>query len=148
MCRLAMLVADPQALTFRRLFRQSVYGSCYGPSSYVRKNPNRSVCPLGYKLAYSIYCIGPVADSPAMVRVAPMNCQIEYVSSDSDSSMPCGKSAVAKCADCGATICSDCETECCGHSFCGQCYDYHVTTSYLRKPAQYERRIFDSQKAG
>ncbi len=26
-------------------------------------------------------------------------CQIEYVSSDSDVGMPCGKSAVAKCAE-------------------------------------------------
>jgi hypothetical protein len=29
------------------------------------------------------------------------NCQIEYVSSDSDNGMPCGKTAVAKCGDCG-----------------------------------------------
>jgi hypothetical protein len=38
--------------------------------------------------------------------------QIEYVSSDSDIGMPCGKTAVAKCADCGAAICSDCQREC------------------------------------
>jgi quercetin dioxygenase-like cupin family protein len=34
-----------------------------------------------------------------------MNCQIEYVSSDSDNGMPCGKPAVTKCGDwvlCGA----------------------------------------------
>ena len=53
-----------------------------------------------------------------------MNCQIEYVSSDSDNGMPCGKPAVTKCADCGTSICSDCCVECCGDSFCGQCYDY------------------------
>jgi len=43
---------------------------------------------------------------------------IEYVSSDSDVGMPCGKIAVAKCADCGAAICSDCCVECWGQSFC------------------------------
>jgi hypothetical protein len=41
-----------------------------------------------------------------------MNCQIEYGSSDSDIGMPCGKTAVAECADCGSSICSDCCTEC------------------------------------
>ena len=33
--------------------------------------------------------------------VGIMNCQIEFVSSDSDNGMPCGKPAVAKCADSG-----------------------------------------------
>jgi hypothetical protein len=65
-----------------------------------------------------------------------MNCQIEYVSSDSDVGMPCGKPAVTKCADCGASICSDCQLACCGDSFCEACYDYHVTTSCLRKPVR------------
>ena len=37
-----------------------------------------------------------------------MLCQIEYVSSDSDVGMPCGKTAVAECADCGTAICSNC----------------------------------------
>jgi len=79
--------------------------------------------------------------------------QIEYVSSDSDVGMPCGKAAVAKCADCGMSICSDCSQECCGHSFCGQCYDYHVTRSCVKKPVQNERHlpsVFDSfpNKAG
>jgi hypothetical protein len=68
-----------------------------------------------------------------------MNCQIEYVASDSDNGMPCGKPAVTKCADCGSLICSDCSFECCGVSFCGQCYDYHVTHTCLKKPAQNER---------
>ena len=81
-----------------------------------------------------------------------MNCQIEYVSSDSDNGMPCGKTAVAKCADCGTAICSDCCVECCGDSFCGQCYDYHTTHSCVRKPVQNERNpypVFDSpDKAG
>ena len=53
-----------------------------------------------------------------------MNCQIEYVSSDSDNGTPCGKPAVTKCADCGSSICSDCSFECCGDSFCEPCYDY------------------------
>jgi hypothetical protein len=66
-------------------------------------------------------------------------CQIEYLSSDSDVGMPCGKTAVGKCADCGAAICSDCQLECCGDSFCELCYDYHVTHSCLRKPVQNER---------
>jgi hypothetical protein len=52
--------------------------------------------------------------------------------------MPCGKTAVAKCGDCGAAICSDCQLECCGDSFCGVCYDYHATTSCVRKPVQNE----------
>ena len=67
-----------------------------------------------------------------------MNCQIEYVSSDSDVGMPCGKPAVAKCGDCGTAICSDCCTECCGNSFCGQCYDYHVS-EFLCEEACTER---------
>jgi len=49
-----------------------------------------------------------------MCRDGTMNCQIEYVSSDSDIGMPCGKLAVAKCPDCGTAICSDCYTDCCG----------------------------------
>ena len=68
-----------------------------------------------------------------------MNCQIEFVSGDSDNGMPCGKVAVTKCADCGVAICSDCRMECCGHSFCELCYDYHVTNVCLRKPSQNER---------
>jgi hypothetical protein len=44
-------------------------------------------------------------------------CQLEYVSSGSDSGTPCGKPAVAECADCGASICSDCRFECCGGFF-------------------------------
>ena len=68
------------------------------------------------------------------------NCQIEYVSSDSDNGMLCGKPAVTKCADCGFSICSDCSVECCGNSFCGQCYDYHVTHSCVRKPVRNERQ--------
>ena len=41
-----------------------------------------------------------------------MNCQIEFA--NDNVGMPCGKPAVAKCADCGTAICSDCSTECCG----------------------------------
>jgi hypothetical protein len=69
-----------------------------------------------------------------------MNCQIEFA--NDDAGMPCGKLAVAKCADCGSAICSDCCVECCGDSFCGQCYDYHVTHSCVRKPVQNERQPF------
>ena len=80
-----------------------------------------------------------------------MNCQIEYVSSDSDIGMPCGKPVVAKCGDCGVSICDDCCVECCGDSFCGQCYDYHVTTSCVRKPVRNERQplpLSDMPKQG
>jgi hypothetical protein len=81
-----------------------------------------------------------------------MTCQIEYVSSDSDVGVLCGKPAVTKCADCGSSICSDCRVECCGDSFCGQCYDYHVTHDCVKKPVQNERHpypAFDSpDKAG
>jgi hypothetical protein len=45
-----------------------------------------------------------------------MPCQIEYTSGETDVT-PCGKPAVAKSADCGAAICSDCRFECCGKSW-------------------------------
>jgi hypothetical protein len=67
-------------------------------------------------------------------------CQIEFA--NDDVGMPCGKPAVAKCSDCGSAICSDCQMECCGDSFCGQCYDYHVTHSCVRKPAQAGRNTY------
>jgi hypothetical protein len=76
-----------------------------------------------------------------------MNCQIEFVASDSDNGMPCGKVALTKCSDCGVAICSDCRMECCGDSFCEPCYDYHATHSCVRKPVQHERSpypVFDS----
>jgi hypothetical protein len=73
-----------------------------------------------------------------------MNCQIEFVSSDSDIGTPCGNPAVTKCADCGTAICSDCQMDCCGDSFCEVCYDYHVSHSCVRKPVQNERRPFPS----
>ena len=73
-----------------------------------------------------------------------MNCQIEYVSSDSDVGELCGKPTVTSSADCGAGICSDCSLDCCGGSFCELCYDYHVTNSCLKKPAQNERHPFPS----
>jgi len=69
-----------------------------------------------------------------------MNCQIEFANDDVGT--PCGKPAVAKCADCGTAICSDCQMECCGNSFCELCYDYHLTNSCLRKPVQNERQQF------
>jgi hypothetical protein len=49
---------------------------------------------------------------------------------------PCDKPAVGVCADCGTTIWSDCRRECCGASFCVQCYDSHVAHVCLRKPVQ------------
>ena len=62
-------------------------------------------------------------------------CQIEFA--NDDVGMPCGKSAVAKCSDCGRD------------SFCELCYDYHVTHSCVRKPVQNEtkRHILGSHKA-
>ena len=65
-----------------------------------------------------------------------MNCQIEYVSSDSDVGTQCGKPAVARCADCGSAVCLDCQLECCGDSFCESCYDYHTIKFCTRKPVQ------------
>jgi hypothetical protein len=65
-----------------------------------------------------------------------MNCQIEFA--NDDMGMPCGKPAVAKCADCGSSICDDCRVECCGDSFCGQGYDYHLNNFCARKPVQNE----------
>jgi ATP dependent DNA ligase-like protein len=64
------------------------------------------------------------------------NCGIEYAAAWSDQGLPCGKPAVARCADCGVSICSDCLMDCCGQSFCGQCYDYHLTHTCLKKPVQ------------
>jgi len=75
-------------------------------------------------------------------------CQIEYVSSDSDKGVPCDKTAVAKCTDCGSAICDNCSTECCGDSLCELCYDYYVTHSCVRKPVQNERHSYGSHKAG
>jgi hypothetical protein len=68
------------------------------------------------------------------------NCGIEYAAAWSDEGLPCGKRAVARCADCGVSICSDCLMECCGQSFCGQCYDYHVTHVCLKKPVESDHR--------
>jgi hypothetical protein len=71
------------------------------------------------------------------------NCTIEYAASWSDQSLPCGNRAVARCADCGSSICSDCSLECCGRSFCGQCYDYHMKHVCLRKPVQSDQGTRD-----
>src|SRR5216684_5570236 len=81
----------------------------------------------------------------ALFRAAYQRCSgyrgpANSLSSDSDIGMPCGKAAVAKCADCGSAICSDCCVECCGDSFCELCYDYHVAHSCARKPVQNESR--------
>jgi hypothetical protein len=62
------------------------------------------------------------------------SCQIEYASGNGADVTPCGKPAVAECADCGVLICRDCSVRCCGDSFCEYCYDYHVTHSCLKKP--------------
>jgi hypothetical protein len=67
-----------------------------------------------------------------------MNCQIEYISSDSDAGTPCGKPAIGRCTDCGSSICVDCRLECCGDSFCEPCYDYHTMNFCVRKPVQNE----------
>jgi hypothetical protein len=72
---------------------------------------------------------------PLLVEPAAA-CQIEYVSVGSYVSMPCGKPAVAQCAECGAAICSDCRTWCCGESFCEACRDCHVTNSCVKKPVE------------
>jgi len=55
------------------------------------------------------------------------NCQIEHKDSGSAVTFRCGRYSVSECADCGKSICSDCRTECCGDSFCGLCFDYHLT---------------------
>jgi hypothetical protein len=66
-------------------------------------------------------------------------CQIEYASSSTADALLCGKPSVGVCSDCSSAICSDCLVECCGESFCGQCYDYHVSQSCVKKPVQNER---------
>jgi hypothetical protein len=65
-------------------------------------------------------------------------CTVEYGSIDKE--MRCGRAAVADCADCGASVCSSCSMECCGHVLCGYCYDYHAIHSCLKKSAQIELR--------
>jgi hypothetical protein len=84
-------------------------------------------------------CLGysDLWNSTPETRALPL-CQIEYVSSDSDVGTPCGKTAVARCSDCGSSICADCRVACCGTSFCEFCYDYDVTHSCVRKPVQNE----------
>jgi hypothetical protein len=72
------------------------------------------------------------------------SCQIEFVASDKDVGIVCGKPAVTQCADCGLAICSDCRPECCGVSFCELCYAYHVAHTCLRKPVKGERPTFPS----
>jgi hypothetical protein len=72
------------------------------------------------------------------------HCQVEYGQSERTDTFPCGKPAVAKCADCGISICSDCREECCGDWFCGQCYDYHATHSCVKKPVQNEANGFQA----
>jgi len=57
---------------------------------------------------------------------------------------PCGKTAVAKCSDCGSAICADCQLECCGDSFCEPCHDYHVTHSCVKKPVQNEHDLLST----
>jgi hypothetical protein len=64
--------------------------------------------------------------------------QVEPGQSERTDTFPCGKQAVAECADCGISICSDCCEECCGDWFCVQCYDYHITHSCVKKPVQNE----------
>lgn len=89
---------------------------------------------------------GTLASSRAWRRTMP-NCQIEC----NGAGTPCDKPAVAKCSDCGMTICSGCRLECCGDSFCEPSYDYHVTHSCLRRPVQNERDslpTFRSTRAG
>jgi hypothetical protein len=61
------------------------------------------------------------------------NCQIECGSVEA---VQCGSPAVADRSDCGSQFARDCRTECCGESFCGHCYDSHMTHSCLRKPAK------------
>ena len=76
------------------------------------------------------------------------NCAIELAPSWSDQSLPCGNRAVARCAVCGSSICSDCQMECCGQSFCFQCYDYHSTHGcFLKKPSQTNQRNQDRTEA-
>lgn len=85
---------------------------------------------------------------PQLERQMRANCEIEYAASWSDQSLPCGKRAVARCADCGTSICSDCLTECSGQTFCVQCYDYHVAQSCVKKPVQKERDSVVSEFRG
>jgi len=70
-----------------------------------------------------------------------MNRESVYVDSDSDIGVLCGRAAIATCSDCGTAICDDCCVECCGQSFCGVCYDFHMASSCLRKPVQAEHQV-------
>ena len=57
-------------------------------------------------------------------------CQVEFGQRERADTVPGGKPAVAKCDDCGISICSDYREECCGDSFDGY---YHVSHSCVEK---------------
>lgn len=50
--------------------------------------------------------------------------------------VPCDKPTVSVCSECATTIWSDSRGECCGYSFCGLCFDFHVAHVCLRKPVR------------
>jgi hypothetical protein len=64
-----------------------------------------------------------------------MNCQIEFA--NDDVGMPYGKTAVAKCSDCGTAIVPTVVWNAVGIPSAG--YDYHVTHPCVRKPVQKQR---------
>jgi hypothetical protein len=74
------------------------------------------------------------------------SCEVKFGLEKTDT-VRCGNRAVADCADCGVSICDDCRTDCCGESFCDYCYDYHVTYSCPRKPAEKHRAPLDGENA-
>ena len=73
------------------------------------------------------------------------SCLIDFDNGNGDT-IRCGKPTVADCSDCGISICNDYRTECCGQSFCDQCYDYHAEYSCLRKAAHTEEQSRRSGK--
>ena len=67
-------------------------------------------------------------------------CLVESAPRGSVVGRPCGKSAIAECADCGFAVCKECSDACCGKTLCVACLSYHVKVACLRKHASSKRK--------
>jgi len=74
-------------------------------------------------------------------------CAMVYTSGGGAQPYPCERPAVANCADCGAKVCSRCQNQCCGESFCDPCWDYPVKQAG-KKPRHYDRIIPPLKRTG
>jgi hypothetical protein len=86
----------------------------------------------------SRYRVGILATWPARGSNRMDRCAMVYTSGGGAPPYPCERPAVAPCADCGAAICTQCQNQCCGESFCDSCWVYHLWSSCVRKPIRME----------